>query len=130
MALYYSLPVYRDTYALILLLFKLTKEFSREHKYSIGQEIKRDTMQLVRHIYRANQAADKGEHLARFIDDFEIVKLQVRLCHDMRLINPTQFSEVILLMDSIGKQISGWNKSSAGGRDSTSNKIQQHPNGA
>lgn len=63
MALYYSLPVYRDTYALILLLFKLTKEFSREHKYSIGQEIKRDTMQLVRHIYRANQAADKGEHL-------------------------------------------------------------------
>lgn len=117
MALYYSLPVYRDTYGLILLLFKLTKEFSREYKYSIGQDIKRDAMQLVRHIYRANQAENKREYLALFVDDFEIVKLQVRLCHDMRLISPNHFSQVIQLMDSIGKQISGWSKSSAGERD-------------
>lgn len=113
MALYYSLPVYRDTYALILLLFKLTKEFNREYKYTIGQQIKHDTMQLVRHIYRANQATDKVAHLSHFVDDFELVKLQVRLCHDLRLINPHQFSEVVLLMDSIGRQISGWNKSSS-----------------
>lgn len=113
MALYYSLPVYRDTYALILLLFKLTRSFAREYKYTLGQDIKRDTMLLVRHIYRANQASNKAEHLRRFTDDFEIVKLQVRLCHDMRLISSAQFSEVILLMDSIGKQISGWSKSSS-----------------
>ncbi|MEG2856495.1 four helix bundle protein [Bacteroides sp.] len=122
MALYYSLPVYRDTYSLILLLFKLTKEFNREYKYSIGQDIKRDAMQLVRHIYRANRADNKSEHLAIFIDDFEIVKLQVRLCHDMRLISPTNFSEVILLMDSIGKQISGWNRSSGGDRNEPTDK--------
>lgn len=63
MALYYSLAVYRDTYALIFILFKLTKEFNREYKYSIVQELKRDTMQLVKHIYRANQTANKTEHL-------------------------------------------------------------------
>lgn len=112
--LYYSLPVYRDTYSLILLLFKLTREFSREYKYTLGQDLKRDVMLLVRHIYRANQAADKSEHLSRFTDDFEIVKLQVRLCHDLRLISPDRYSEVILLMDSIGRQISGWNKSQTG----------------
>lgn len=111
MALYYSLPVYRDTYKLILLLYRLTKEFRREYKYSIGQDIKHDTMLLVRHIYRANQATDKAEHLTRFIDDFEIVKLQVRLCHDLRLISSMQYSEIIVLMDSIGRQISGWKKS-------------------
>lgn len=112
MALYYSLPVYRDTYRLILLLFRLTREFPREYKYTIGQDIKHDTMQLVRHIYRANQRGERKEHLQNFTDDFELVKLQVRLCHDMRLVTPNQFSEVILLMDSIGKQISGWSKSS------------------
>ena len=112
MALYYSLPVYRDTYQLILLLFRLTKEFNREYKYTIGQDLKHDTMRLVRHIYRANQRKERKEHLQDFADDFELVKLQVRLCHDLRLISPKQFSEVILLMDSIGKQISGWSQSS------------------
>lgn len=112
MALYYSLPVYRDTYALLLLLFGLTQNFSREYKYTLGQDIKHDTMQLVRHIYRANRHENKREHLQCFNDDFELIKLQIRLSHDLRLINPKQFSEVILLMDSIGKQISGWARSS------------------
>ncbi|NDV56926.1 four helix bundle protein [Bacteroides sp. 519] len=110
MALYYSLPVYRDTYRLILLLFKLTKEFSREYKYTLGQDIKHDTMQLVRHIYRANKGEGRKEHLQEFADDFELVKLQIRLCQDLRLISPKQFSEVVLLMDTIGKQISGWSR--------------------
>jgi hypothetical protein len=57
MSLYYTLPVYKDTYRLILLLFRLTKSFSREYKYILGQDIKRDAMQLVRHIYRANSSS-------------------------------------------------------------------------
>ncbi len=32
MALYYELPVYRDTYRLILLIFTVTKDFSREYQ--------------------------------------------------------------------------------------------------
>lgn len=112
MALYYSLPVYRDTYKLILLLFRLTREFPREFKYTLGQDIKHDTMRLVRHIYRANQGEGRKEHLQVFADDFELVKLQVRLCHDLKLLNVKSFSEVVVLMDSIGKQISGWSRSS------------------
>ena len=112
MALYYTLPVYRDTYRLVLLLFKLIKEFSREYKYTLGQDMRHDTMRLVRYIYRANKGEGRKEHLQNFADDFELVKLQVRLCHDLRLISPKQFSEVILLMDAIGKQISGWSRSS------------------
>jgi len=32
MALYYDLPVYRDTYRLILKIFECTKDFSKEYK--------------------------------------------------------------------------------------------------
>ena len=111
MALYYTLPVYKDTYRLILLLFKLTKDFPREYKYSLGQDMKRDAIELVRHIYRANSSSDKVLHLNCFKDDFEILKLEVRLCHDMRLITAQHLSEVIELSDSVGKQVSGWSKS-------------------
>jgi len=39
--LYYELPVYRDTYRLILKVFEYTQEFPREYKYSLGQDMKR-----------------------------------------------------------------------------------------
>jgi hypothetical protein len=47
MALYYELPVYRDTYRLILKIFECTKDFSKEYKYTLGQDMKRDALQLV-----------------------------------------------------------------------------------
>lgn len=51
MSQYTELTVYRDVYALVLMLFQYTKEFPREYKYSLGQDIKRDSIQLVRSIY-------------------------------------------------------------------------------
>jgi hypothetical protein len=47
MALSHELPIYRDTYKLILGLFELTQHFSKEYKYSLGQDIKRDAICLV-----------------------------------------------------------------------------------
>ncbi len=41
MALYYDLPVFKDVYKLILLIFERTTNFSREYKYTLGQDMKR-----------------------------------------------------------------------------------------
>ena len=110
MALYYELPVYKDTYKLILMIFEYTKDFSREYKYTLGQDMKRDALQLVRSIYRANKATEKREHLDKFIDDFELLKLEIRLATDMKILPAGKQAELSILMDSIGKQITGWRK--------------------
>ena len=47
MALSEELPIYKDRYKMILLVFEYTKEFSREYKYTLGQDIKRDSIKLV-----------------------------------------------------------------------------------
>ena len=60
MALYYELPVYRDTYKLILKVFAFTKDFPREYKYSLGQDMKRDALKLVRSIYREERKKGVG----------------------------------------------------------------------
>ncbi len=39
MALYYNLPVYKDTYQLIMLIYEVTRQFPREYKYSLGQDM-------------------------------------------------------------------------------------------
>ena len=71
MALYYDLPVYKDTYKPILKIFEFTKDFSREYKYTLGQDMKRDALQFVRSVYKANKAANKKEHLETYIDDLD-----------------------------------------------------------
>ena len=47
MALYYDLPVFRDVYKLILKIFDYTKDFPKEYKYTLGQDMKRDDERLV-----------------------------------------------------------------------------------
>jgi len=112
MALYYDLPVYRDTYRLILKIFENTQHFPREYKYTLGQDMKRDALQLVRSIYRANKSEHKKEHLETFSDDFELLKLEIRLCTDMKILPIKKQADLSLLMEGIGKQITGWRNTS------------------
>ena len=51
MALYYEFLVYRDVYKLNLMIFECTKDFSKEYKYTLGQDINRGALQLVRNIW-------------------------------------------------------------------------------
>lgn len=68
MALYYDLPVFKDVYQLILKIFDYTKDFPREYKFTLGQDLKRDGINLVRSIYRANKAKEKRVYLEAFLD--------------------------------------------------------------
>jgi hypothetical protein len=111
MALYYDLPVFKDVYKLTLLIYSLTKDFPKEYKYTLGQDLKKDVMVLMRSIYRANKAQNKKEYLEIFLDDFELLKLEVRLCVDMKIITIKKQAEISLLMNGIGKQITGWRNS-------------------
>ncbi len=111
MALYYNLPVFKDVYHLILKIFEYTKDFPREYKFTLGQDLKRDGVNLVRSIYRANKSKEKTQYLEAFLDDFELLKLELRICNDMKLIPLKKHAELSLLMDKIGKQITAWRNS-------------------
>jgi hypothetical protein len=67
MALYYDLPVFKDVYDLTLRLFELTQQFSREYKFTLGQDMKRDCLMLVRSIYRANKCKEREAYLEQFL---------------------------------------------------------------
>ena len=108
MALYQDLPVVRDVYRLTLRVHQLTQSFSREFKFTLGQDMKRDCLGLLRSIYRVNRSRDKAPLLDAFLDDFELLKLEVRLCADLKLFSVKQQAELIELMDTIAKQITGW----------------------
>jgi hypothetical protein len=62
MALYYELQVFKDVYTLVQKVFLYTQEFPREYKYTLGQDMKQDAIQLLRSVYRANKAKDYIEN--------------------------------------------------------------------
>lgn len=89
-------------------MYEITKEYPREYKYTLGQDMKRDVMELIRCIYRANKARDKRENLEDFLDKFELLKLEIRVSFDFKLLSVKRFSEISAIMESISKQITGW----------------------
>ena len=49
-----GLPVYKSTYDLFLNSFKLIKDLRKDYKYTVGEKIKNETLDLMMNIYRAN----------------------------------------------------------------------------
>ena len=49
--------------------------------------MKRDSIQLVRSIYRANKAKEKRAYLETFLDDFELLKFEICQCVDMKILS-------------------------------------------
>ena len=85
--LYQDLPVFADVYKLTLRIFAVTQNFPREYKFTLGQDMKRDALVLLRSIYRINKARDKVAHLESFLDDFELLKLEIRLSADLKILS-------------------------------------------
>ena len=63
-------------------------------------------------IYRANKTSQKKEYLECFLDMFEWLKLEIRLCVDLKIVSFKKQAVLTVLMDSIGKQVTGWRNAS------------------
>ncbi len=74
--------------------------------------MKRDALRLVRSIYRANKMTNRKDHLEVFLDEFELLKLEIRLCADMKLLSLKKQATLSALMERIDKQVTGWGNSS------------------
>lgn len=109
MGTYTQLPIYKDSYQLLLEIFQTTSKFSREHKYNLGQDMRRDCLTMVRYLYGANtNVVHRQEYIDRFLNVFEMLKVEIRLCVDLNIMSIKRLAHISLIMDSIGKQARAW----------------------
>ena len=113
MKLHNELPVYKATYDLLLDVFKFTKEFGKEYKYTVGENLKKQTIDLLTLIYRANSRKDKQEVLQEAREHIEVIRLFVRLMKDMQQISLKRFVEINLKIENVSKQLLGWQRFSS-----------------
>ncbi|MFH1444035.1 MAG: four helix bundle protein [Candidatus Peregrinibacteria bacterium] len=113
MALYNHLPVYKDSYDLLVELFRFVKDFSREYKFTLGESIKKEAVDMITNIYRANSSRAKGAPIQAARENTEIIRLYVRLCKDLQQINLAKFVRLNELIESVSKQLTAWQRSAS-----------------
>jgi hypothetical protein len=116
MAQYQHLPIYKKTYDILLRTMQATKDFPREYKFTLGQRMKDELIELVVMIYRANSAVDKQRHIQGILERIQSIQLMMRLAHDMRILSRGHYAALAEMTESLGKQAQGWLTSSGKGK--------------
>jgi hypothetical protein len=110
MSTYQELPVYKSTYDLLIGVFQFTKGFSKEYKYTVGESLKKETIELLVLIYRANSKKEKLEVLQEAREHIEVIRLLVRVMNDLRQINLSAFVQVNQKIEDVSRQLTGWQR--------------------
>ena len=114
------LPIYKAAYDLCLYFEQIVRNFSRYHKYSIGQDLRDGARRVLKLIVRANARGDKVSVLLEIREEVEELKVLLRLCHDAKgFPNFNSFEHAIGLAVNVARQNEGWLKSQRQGRGPT-----------
>ncbi len=110
MANYDQLFVYKSCYTLLQMLYHDLQKLPRDIKYTLLQDVKQDTLAVLRHIYHA-QEANKAEHLEKSIDCILNVKINLRLLWDLKSISVKTYGRLTEQAEDVFKQLKAWHKS-------------------
>jgi hypothetical protein len=111
MAIYDELPVYKASYDLLLAIFQFTKNFAKEYKYTVGESLKKETIELLLLIYRANSKQHKVDIIQLAREQIEVIRLLIRLMKDLHQISLEKFVQANQSVENVSKQLTGWQKS-------------------
>jgi hypothetical protein len=92
------------------LFFGLRRILERSINITVGESLKKETIELLRLIYRANVKRDKQEVLQEARERIEVIRLFIRLMKDMQQISVKQFVQINEVVENVSKQLSGWQK--------------------
>jgi hypothetical protein len=111
MAIYSDLPIYKASYDLFVTIFEYTKNFTKEYKYTVGEKLKNETLEMMVNVYRANTRKDKTELLQTARENIEVIRLLFRLLKDLKQIDVKKFVTITVQIENVSKQLAGWQKS-------------------
>ena len=80
----------------------------RDYRYTLGENLKKELVDMLVHIYRANCRYQKTEQIAQARENLEIVKLMWRLCNELKQIPLKTFALASEKLENISRQLTAW----------------------
>ena len=107
-------PIYRDTKRLLKLVEEVVRGFSRYHKYTLGTDLRQQTMKIMRLVHKAyRDQRQQLKHLNSLVWAIDDLKLSLQLGKELSVFKSfAQFEQLAVLSRQIGKQCGGWLKAS------------------
>lgn len=110
MAIYDNLPVFKDTYDLLLQFIRLSGNLQRDFRFTVGERLKTEMLNLCVCIYKANAVPDKAGFIGEAREKVVIIKINIRVLHDVKQISMKQFAMLLDKVESVSKQLAAWDK--------------------
>ena len=108
--LYNELPVFKSSYDLVIELFNFSKKLPRDFKYTIVQDLKKESLEILTCIYKASKNYNKKIILQEAQEKLFLVRLKIRILKDLKQINQKKFISLNLKIENVSKQLVGWEK--------------------
>lgn len=110
--------IYKDSYQMAKEVFLITKKMKTEYRSSIARRIEELSIVLAMKIVEANLYAPNSDERKQVLGhDFVVAQEQLffmlSLAYDMKLIDHKQHATLSRYLDEIGKQATGWRKSTS-----------------
>lgn len=111
MAVYTELKVYEECYRLFLQLVTSTARMQRDFRYSLGEQVKRATMDMLVLIFKANKSHSKTVYISQAREKLVEVQVLLRAFSDTRQLSDKQYAMFMEYLVSISKQLAAWERS-------------------
>ena len=111
MALYDNLPVFKVSYEILRQIYRICSTMERSFRFTLGERMQNDTIDMLKNIYRANSKYDKGQHIEVAREHLEVVRLLMRVAHDEDQVTMKKYIEICEKLESVSKQLTAWFKS-------------------
>jgi hypothetical protein len=90
----------------------MSKNFNKEYKYTIAEDLKKEVKEMVKNIFRANSNLNRKQLIQAARENIEMIRIDLRLLQDFKQINLRKFVFCNEKLEVISKQLVAWQRSS------------------
>lgn len=73
-------------------------DFPKQYKFTVGQKLQDEVIEMVVLIYRANAAKEtRAIEIEKFLEKLQVVELMIRLSQDMRILSKKHYAALIAM---------------------------------
>ena len=104
-------PIFARTYDLLRWLIPQTTKFPRAHRFVLAARLQETALRFQERLIEAGRHRKPAPILAQADTDLAKLRLYLRLCRDLELIQFGQYEHGQRMVDEIGRLMGGWIKS-------------------
>lgn len=103
-------PIFTRTYDLLCWLIPMTVKFPRQQRFVLATAVQQKVLLFQERLIEAGRDPEPAPILRSADTELQKLRLYLRLCHDLKLLNIGQYEHVTRMVSEVGRLLNGWRK--------------------